>query len=271
MDECSIPSFNTPASYDSPKCKDTFLSSVITECRDLFSTTPGMTNEAQHFIHTSGSPVRVPPRRVPVHYREEVEAQIQQMLEQGIIEESSSPWMAPTVFVKKKSGELRICVDYRELNKQTTKDAYPLPLPDEVQNRLAGATVFTTLDLQCGYWQVPINPEDREKTAFCPGPDMGLFQFCRMPFGLTGAPSTFQRMMNKIFRGLSFVTVYVDDVLVHSATAEQHRNHLRQVFQRLREAGLTLKGKKVPHCHVRGALSRACLFRSWNDTRCAED
>ena len=101
------------------------------------------------------------------------------MLEQGIIEERSSPWMAPTVFVKKKSRELRICVDYRELNKNTKRDAYPLPLPDEVQNRLAGATIFTTLDLQCGYWQVPINPEDRAKTAFCPGPDMGLFQFCQ--------------------------------------------------------------------------------------------
>ena len=86
-------------------------------------------------------------------------------------------------FVKKKSGELCICVDYRELNKKTTKDAYPLPLLDEVQNRLAGATIFTSLDLQCGYWQVPLSPEDRAKTAFCPGPDMGLFQFCRMSNG----------------------------------------------------------------------------------------
>jgi len=244
VDECSIPLFNAETSYDFPNCENESLASVITEYKDIFRTTPGMSNETQHYIHTTGSPARVPPRRVPVHYREEVEAQIQQMLEQGIIEESSSPWMAPAVFVKKKTGELRICVDYRELNKKTTKDAYPLPLPDEVQNRLAGATIFTTLDLQCGYWQVPISSEDRAKTAFCPGPDMGLFQFCRMPFGLTGAPSTFQRMMNKIFRGLPFVTVYVDDVLVHSATAEQHRAHLQQVFQRVREAGLTLKGKK---------------------------
>ena len=172
---------------------------------------------AQHYIPTSGSPTRVPPWRIPAHYVEEVEQQIEEMLAQGIIEESSSPWMAPAMFVRKKTGDLCLCVDYRELNKKTVKDAYPLPLPDEVQDRLAGATIFTTLDLQCGYWQMPINLSDREKTAFCLGPGMGLFQFCRMPFGLAGAPSSFQRLMNQIFRGLPFVTTYIDDVLVHSA------------------------------------------------------
>ena len=118
---------------------------------------------------------------------------------------------------------------------------YPLPLPDEVQNCLVGSKVFTKLDLQCGYWQVPINPIDQAKTAFCPGPDMRLFQFARMPFGLTGAPSTFQRMINKNFRGIPFVTTYVDDVLVHSVTLQDHCNHLQQVFQKLQ---VTLKGKK---------------------------
>ena len=87
-----------------------------------------------------------------------MEQQIQEMLAQWIIEESCSLWMAPAVFVRKKSGEIRLCIDYRELNKKTTKDAYPLPLPDEVQDQLAGAKVFTTLDLQCGYWQMPVNP-----------------------------------------------------------------------------------------------------------------
>ena len=147
VDECSIPVFKKETSYDLPTCANCSLAAVINEYKDIFRSTPGLTNEAQHFIHTTGSPVRVPPRRIPVHYREEVETQIQQMLDQGIIEESSSPWMAPAVFVKKKSGELQICIDYRELNKKSTKDAYPLPLPDEVQNQLAGATVFTTLDL----------------------------------------------------------------------------------------------------------------------------
>ena len=133
--ECSIPLFSKDTSYDLPKCENTSLTSVITEYKDLFCTTPGETNEAQHYIHTTGSPVRVPPRCIPIHYRDEVEMQVQKMLKQGIIEESSTPWMAPTFFVKKKSGELRICIDYRELNKKTTKDAYPLPLPDEVDSR----------------------------------------------------------------------------------------------------------------------------------------
>ena len=96
------------------------------------------------------------------------------MLDQGIIKESSSPWMAPAVFVLKKSGELRMCIDYRELNKKIRKDSYPLPLPDEIQDQLSGSTIFSTLDLQSGYWQLPVNAEDYEKTTFCPGPGMGL-------------------------------------------------------------------------------------------------
>ena len=97
---------------------------------------------------------------------------------------------------------------------------------------------------QCGCWQVPVDPKDQEKTAFSPGPGMGLFQFTRMPFGLCGAPSTFQRLMNVVMRGLPFVTTYIDDVLIHSANKELHKSHLEQAFQRLREAGLTLRGSK---------------------------
>ena len=155
--------------------------------------------------------------------------------------------MAPAVFVPKKSGELRICIDYRELNKHTSKDSYPLSLPNEVQDKLAGSTVFSTLDLHSGYWQLPVNPADREKTAFCPGPGLGLHEFCRMPFGLSGAPSSFQRLMDKTLQGLPFVTIYLDDILVHSANEEAHENHLDMVFKRLASAGLTLRGAK---CHI---------------------
>ena len=166
------------------------------------------------------------------------------MLNQGIITESSSPWMAPAVFVPKKSGEIRICVDYRGLNKKSTKDAYPLPLPDEVQDRLSGSKIFSKLDLQSGYWQLPVHIHDQEKTAFCPGPGMGLYQFTRMPFGLCGAASSFQRLMDKSMRGLQFVTTYQDDILIHSRNTHDHRSHLQEVFQRLTEAGLTLRGRK---------------------------
>ena len=104
-------------------------------------------------------------------------------------------------------------------------------MPDEVQDRLAGATIFSTLDLQSGYWQLPVRQEDQEKTAFCPGPGMGLYQFRQMPFGLTGAPSSFQHLMDSVFHGLPFVTTYIDDVLIHSSSEKQHKEHLQTVFQ----------------------------------------
>ena len=247
VDDCAIPLYHKPTSIELPECSREGLCAVVKEHEYLFRTTPGVTQAATHFIPTTGNPVRVPPRRVPAHYREEVEEQISAMLEQGIIEESSSPWMAPAVFVPKKTGGVRICVDYRELNKKTAKDSYPLPLPDEVQDRLAGSTVFSTLDLRSGYWQVPVNPADQEKTAFCPGPGMGLYQFKRMPFGLTGAPSSFQRLMDKLMRDLPYVTTYIDDILVHSVDEKTHAKHLTEVFKRLADAGLTLRGKK---CHI---------------------
>ena len=172
--DCVIPDYGAPKQYEFPHCEDTALYKLVTQYKDLFCMTPGHTSVSYHHIPTKGSPICVPPRCVPAHYRSEVERQISQMLRQGIIAESSSPWMAPAVFVPKKSSELRICIDYRQLNKQTVRDAYPLLFPDKVQDWLAGSTMFTTLDLHNGYWQLPLAPEDQAKTAFCPGPGMGL-------------------------------------------------------------------------------------------------
>ena len=254
-EECAIPDYGAVKNFELPQCTKSAFSSVINQYKHLFCNIPGKTTQAYHHIPTKGQPIRVPPRRVPAHYRGEVERQINEMLEQGIITQSSSPWMAPAVFVPKKSGDLRICIDYRELNKQTTKDAYPLPLPDEVQDRLAGSTIFSTLDLHSGYWQLPVNHEDQKKTAFCPGPGMGLYQFRQMPFGLTGAPSSFQRLMDSVFQGLPFVTTYIDDVLIHSSSEKQHKEHLESVFQRLTNAGLTLRGTK---CQI--GMSQVCYL-----------
>ena len=242
IDDCSIPDFQSTM-CELPECAPG-LNVILEHYKHLFIMKPGKAEGTYHYIPTAGSPVKIPPRRIPARYKEEVEAQIQSMLDNNIIEPSSSPWMSPAVFVKKKTGDIRLCVDYRALNKRTTRDAYPLPLPDEVQDRLAGSSIFSTLDLQSGYWQLPVNPSDKEKTAFFPGPGMGLFQFNRMPFGLTGAPSSFQRFMDKIFQGLSFVSIYLDDILIHSPDEEAHKTHLQEVFSRLSEAGVTLRGKK---------------------------
>ena len=117
--DCAIPDYGAPKQYELPNCSNTLLSTVVDKFKDLFCTTPGHTSVSSHHIPTKRLPIRVPLRRVPAHYRNEVEWQINQMLTQGIISESSSPWMTPAVFVPKKSGELRICIDYRQLNKQT--------------------------------------------------------------------------------------------------------------------------------------------------------
>lgn len=149
---------------------------------------------------------------------------------------------------RRRQGQIHLCVDCRALNKNTVKDAYPLPHPDEVQDRLSGSSIFSTLDLQSGYWQLPLHTDDCEKTSFCPGPGLGLFQFKRMPFGLSGAPASFQRLMKKLFRDVSFVTTYLDDTLVRSRTQREHISHLEVVLCRLRNAGLTLRGRK---CKIR--------------------
>ena len=189
VDDCAVSMFGKkPLQYDIPLCNISTLTSLLDQYKNLFKTCPGSTNVAEHFIPTTGTPVKVPSYRVPANYRSEVESQIKMMLEEGVIEECLSSWMAPAVFVQKKTGDIRICVDYQELNKKTVKDTYLLPCPDEVQERLSGSVIFSTLDLRNRYWQLPVNPADCYKTAFCPGPMLELFQFSRMPFGLSGAP-----------------------------------------------------------------------------------
>lgn len=142
-------------------------------------------------------PVRQHHRRIPPSQFEAVKTHIKQLLESQVIRESCSPYSSPIVLVKKKDGSLRMCVDYRQLNAKTRKDAYPLPRIAESLDALTGAKWFSTLDLASGYNQVPVAEADRPKTAFCT--PFGLFEFLRMPFGLCNGPSTFQRLMERIF------------------------------------------------------------------------
>ena len=162
-----------------------------------------------------------------------IEIELTDVLDSNIIRVSSSPWLAPAVYVPKKSGEIQICTDFRELNKQTKKDAYPLSLPNEVQDQLAGSKVFSKLHMHSGYWQLPVKEADCMKIAFRPDPGMGLYDFCRMPFGV----------MDKVLP-LAFVTCYIDDMLVLSANMICHFEHQQNVFERLTTTGLTLRGSK---------------------------
>ena len=230
--------------HNIPDSKDSDFRAILEKHKELFCNIPGKSTVAEYYIPTTGNPVKIPPRRIPANYRAEVEQQIHSMLQQGVIEISFSPWMAPAVIVCKKSGEIRLCEDYRELNKKAVKDAYPLPRPDEVQDCLMGSTVFSTLDLKNGYWQLPVHVDDQPKTAFCPGAGFRLFQFCRMPFGLSGSPSLFQQLMNNVCGDLPFVTTYLDDLLVHTPTKEDHLQHLCILFQKIAAAGLTFRGRK---------------------------
>ncbi len=224
------------------------LHSLLLEFADIFSEGPhdlGRTDLVKHQINTGGAtPIRQPPRRLPFAKREEAVKSVNEMYEQGIIEPAAGPWCSPVVLVKKKDGGMRFCIDYRKLNDVTHKDSYPLPRIDDSVEALAGARWFSALDLKSGYWQVEMDETDKEKTAFSIG--SGLWQFTVMPFGLSNAPATFERLMEQVLAGLPLTTalVYLDDVLVAGRSFSEHLTHLHAVLQRFREASLKLNPKK---------------------------
>ena len=207
----------------------------------------GETNLVEHEIKlTDNTTITTPPRRLPYALRTELEEELERLLNTGCIEPSTSPYSSGLVLVRKKDGSLRVCVDYRALNRVTVPDRYPMPRIDELIDTVGKCQgkYFTSLDLMKGYHQVKMAEGSKEKTAFtC---HQGLFQYRRMPFGLTNAPATFQRLMATLFAGQewSFVFVYLDDLLVVSKSIEEHVEHLGKVFQRLEEANLKLKPQK---------------------------
>ena len=176
----------------------------------MFQDRPGYTTLTEHHILTEHTtPVRLPPYRIPHAFKEEVH---KEMLACGIIESSTSEWASPMVTVRKKDNSLRLCVDYRRLNARSAGDAYPMPRVEDLIDRVGNATFITTLDLTKGYWQGSVAEEDKPKTAFTT--PYGLYQFTRMPFGLQGAPATFQRMVDKLLEGLEqFASAYMDDII----------------------------------------------------------
>ena len=205
----------------------------------------GQTKVVMHQIPTADAPpIRERYRPVPPSLYTALRTLLQGMLASGIVTESSSPWAAPVVLVKKKDGTWRFCVDYRKLNAVTHKDAFPLPRIEESLTSLKKAAWYSTLDLASGYWQVEVDPQDKEKTAFAT--PMGLYQWERMPFGLCNAPATFQRLMQRCLgeRVHDFLLIYLDDVILYSLDFDSHLAHLEQVFERLHHHGLKLQPQK---------------------------
>ena len=221
---------------------------LVIEFGNLFavsSTELGRTTVVEHSISTGDhSPVRQAPRQVPFSLRGKVIQLIDEMLEQEVIVPSSSPWASPIVLVAKKDGSTTFCVDYRRLNSITKLDVFPLPRIDNSLDLLSGTRYFSSLDLASGYWQVGMSVTSQEKTAFVT--HTGHYEFTVMPFGLCNGPAMFQTLMENVLAGLARdkCLVYLDDILAIGQSLEEHLSNLREVFTRLRRAGLRLKPTK---------------------------
>ncbi|CAM5078371.1 unnamed protein product, partial [Eretmochelys imbricata] len=218
---------------------------MINRNRDVFSTKPGQTTETYHHIHTiPGAKVTLRPYRIPAAKREEIKAEVKKMLELGVIEESYSQWSSPIVLVPKPDGTMRFCNDFRQLNEISQFDAHPILRIDELVDRLGSAQFLTTLDLTKGYWQIPLTKEAKEKTVFST-PD-GLFHYTVLPFGLHGAPATFQHLMDKLLcPHTSYAAAYLDDVvIIHTPDWGTHLEKVEAVLRTLRRACLTANPAK---------------------------
>ena len=202
------------------------------------------TTEHRIDVITVSKPVSQQPYRAGFREREFLASEIDKMLRAGVIEPAQSAWVSPGVIVPKQDGSYRFCVNYRRLNAVTIRDVYPLPRMDDYIDSLGETSVFTTLDCNSGYWQIPIREEDRDKTAFTS--HAGTFRFIRMPLGLTNAPATFQRTIDILLSRYRWQSclVYLDDIIIFSKNKEDHLRHVEQVLSAMNCAGVTLKLSK---------------------------
>ena len=211
---------------------------------DLTDLPPDREVEFQIDLVPGAKPVARAPYRLAPAEMKELSSQLEDLLEKGFIRPSISPWGAPVLFVKKKDGSMRMCIDYRELNKLTVKNRYPLPRIDDLFDQLQGASWFSKIDLRSGYHQLKIREQDVPKTAF--RTRYGHYEFLVMSFGLTNAPAAFMDLMNRVCRPMldRSVIVFIDDILIYSKSEEDHARHLKEVLQKLRDEKLYAKFSK---------------------------
>jgi hypothetical protein len=221
---------------------------VLKEFKDVFQEVPGLPPKRDIDFSINLIPGETPvlksPYRMSTPELKELQLQLEELLKKGYIHPSMSPWGAPVLFMKKKDGTLRLCIDFRQLNKVTVKNKYPLPRIDDIFDQLKGARIFSKIDLRSGYHQVRIKDWDINKTAF--RTRYGHYEFTVVPFGLTNTLVVFMCLMNGVFRDYldKFVIVFLDDILVYSKSEEEHEQHLRMVLQVLREHQLYAKLSK---------------------------
>ncbi|XP_062586907.1 uncharacterized protein LOC134248532 [Saccostrea cucullata] len=230
------------------------LRDVCQKFSRIFTSKPGKCDVISHTIKTtSENPITQRPYRIPEAKKQEVKESLNEMLEQGLITPSKSPWASPIVLVNKPDGTIRICVDYRKLNEITLTDPYPIPRMSDIFEKIGSAKYLSRFDLTKGYWQVPLAKETREKSAFIT--PFGLFEFTVMPFGMKTSPASFIRLMDRILDGTQNTVAYFDDIIVYSQTWEDHIKHVTELLQRIYEANLTIRPSK---CKL-GAAEIICL------------
>ncbi|MES9883969.1 MAG: reverse transcriptase family protein, partial [Sedimenticola sp.] len=265
------------------------LKQLLMKHADVFAKSAsdvGRTSVLKHKIETGDNvPIKQRPRRPPMAFANEEDKIIDSQLKAGIIRESTSPWASPLVYVRKKDGTTRPCVDYRKVNAVSKADAFPLPNITDCLDSLSGSSLFSCVDLQSGYWQVEVEESDKPKTAFvC---RKGLYEYNTLPFGLSGAGATFQRCMELVMRGLQWliVIIYLDDLIIHAKTFPEHLRRLDHVFTRLKAAGLKLKcskcsllqkevgflGHVVTEDGVKPDMSKVRAIQGWPVPKCVRD
>jgi transposase InsO family protein len=229
------------------------LRALLTGHTNIFSLNDndiGFTNIVQHRIElTDDVPFKLRHHRIPPSMYQELRSHLQGLLDQSVIRKSHSPWSSNVVLVKKKDKSIRLCIDYRSLNNRTIKDAYSLPRLEETLDCLAGSCYFTALDMKSGYYQIEVAEEHKARTAFSVGP-LGLYEFNRMPFGLSNSPATYQRLMQECFSSLinKECVVFLDDILIFSRTFDEHLVRIKHVLDKVKESGMKLNPKKCKFC-----------------------